>query len=756
MPDLGPGALGGLTVPGESIICTWTTNLALATDAVSARRDAAARRTGSPASRSATDRTTLHTTGGDVTRPLGRQRRRTGRRRPRPAVRPRPVHRHPATRRAARLRQARPAAGRRASCCPCRPRAARASWSAPRSTATSCSARPPRTSTDRTATGTSEDGLRVPARQGPRADAAPARGGGHRHLRRAARRDRPRRLPHRRRRRAAVRARRRHPLHRADRRAWPSPSTSPSCSADAGLDADRHAADLPDPPRMPNLGEAATGRTRTPTAIAADPEYGRIVCFCERVTARRDPRRLPLPDPARRPRRAAPPHPGDERPLPGLLLRRRRSPSSLRRRARRSSRDERAPRAGVAIVGGGPGRADRRRRARAGARGERPGPRAGGTRPAASPGTATIPATASATCGASSPGPRTPAGSTARPRAAGATPGDRGDGHRLGRRPRARGHLARGRPDRRRPTPSSWPPAPANGPAPPGSSPATGPTASTPPGSCSSSSTCTTATVGSRAVVVGAELVSWSAVLTLREAGCRTVLMTTAYPRPEATPRSASPAGSLLRRRRSLTAHPGRRASTATAGSRRSTSRTCDTGQRHASSTCDTRRPHRRLDPRPRAGPDRRARPGPRHPRPAASTPRCDQPARRVRGRQPAAPGRHRRHRRARRRHVAAAVTGWLDAATSPPTAARIRTDAPFDGLCRSLFPPGRATPPGRSAAVERRVPPAAETARRAGRPEAGDERTPWPAAPGRVYRAPWSLVAGADPTGGDVTLSLA
>ena len=34
MPDLGPGALGGLTVPDESITCTWTTNLALATDAV--------------------------------------------------------------------------------------------------------------------------------------------------------------------------------------------------------------------------------------------------------------------------------------------------------------------------------------------------------------------------------------------------------------------------------------------------------------------------------------------------------------------------------------------------------------------------------------------------------------------------------------------------------------------------------------------------------------------------------------------------
>ncbi len=37
VPDLGPGALAGLTVPGESIICTWTTNLALATDAVATR-----------------------------------------------------------------------------------------------------------------------------------------------------------------------------------------------------------------------------------------------------------------------------------------------------------------------------------------------------------------------------------------------------------------------------------------------------------------------------------------------------------------------------------------------------------------------------------------------------------------------------------------------------------------------------------------------------------------------------------------------
>lgn len=40
--------------------------------------------------------------------------------------------------------------------------------------------------------------------------------------------------------------------------------------------------------------------------------------------------------------------------------------------------------------------------------------------------------------------------------------------------------------------------------------------------------------VGDRAVIVGSELVSWSAVLTLREAGCQTVLMTTEFDKPEA------------------------------------------------------------------------------------------------------------------------------------------------------------------------------------------------------------------------------
>lgn len=65
VPDLGDGVLGGLTVPGESIICTWTVNLALATDAVNR---GAALHTGHrvTAVEVGTDATTLHTSAGPV------------------------------------------------------------------------------------------------------------------------------------------------------------------------------------------------------------------------------------------------------------------------------------------------------------------------------------------------------------------------------------------------------------------------------------------------------------------------------------------------------------------------------------------------------------------------------------------------------------------------------------------------------------------------------------------------------------------
>ncbi|GAA2374187.1 NAD(P)/FAD-dependent oxidoreductase [Streptomyces cuspidosporus] len=46
----------------------------------------------------------------------------------------------------------------------------------------------------------------------------------------------------------------------------------------------RNRADLPGPPRMPNIGEATTRPYQDAELIASDPAYGSIVCFCERVT----------------------------------------------------------------------------------------------------------------------------------------------------------------------------------------------------------------------------------------------------------------------------------------------------------------------------------------------------------------------------------------------------------------------------------------------------------------------------------------
>lgn len=43
--------------------------------------------------------------------------------------------------------------------------------------------------------------------------------------------------------------------------------------------------DLPEPPVMPNIGEAFLRPYQDAAKIAEDPDYGKIVCFCERVTA---------------------------------------------------------------------------------------------------------------------------------------------------------------------------------------------------------------------------------------------------------------------------------------------------------------------------------------------------------------------------------------------------------------------------------------------------------------------------------------
>ncbi|MFJ9591076.1 NAD(P)/FAD-dependent oxidoreductase [Streptomyces acidicola] len=59
----------------------------------------------------------------------------------------------------------------------------------------------------------------------------------------------------------------------------------------------RTRSDLPDPPQMPNIGEAATRPYQDAELIVADPAYGTIICFCERVTEGeiRDACHAPLP-----------------------------------------------------------------------------------------------------------------------------------------------------------------------------------------------------------------------------------------------------------------------------------------------------------------------------------------------------------------------------------------------------------------------------------------------------------------------------
>ncbi|MBB2771383.1 UNVERIFIED_ORG: thioredoxin reductase [Mycolicibacterium obuense] len=262
------------------------------------------------------------------------------------------------------------------------------------------------------------------------------------------------------------------------------------------------------------------------------------------------------------------------------------------------------------------------------------------------------------------------------------------------------------------------------------------------------------ARVGTRALIVGAELVSWSAVLTLREAGCATVAMVSRYPRSEAyagfrVPGRALMSGPVLTRSRLVSIHGKDRV-------RKAVVENLDTGER-TTVDCDTvvftgdwipdhelaRTGGLAMDARTR-GPVvdaalRTSAPGVfavgnlLHPVDTADGAALDG------------------------RHVAAAVRGWLQRREEPSPGVRIRTDEPFRWVAPQLISPnGGAAARGDLlfwVAEYRRLPKL--RAVQEGRVLA-TARTPWPAAPGRVYRAPWSLVANADPNGGDVTVAFA
>ena len=163
-----------------------------------------------------------------------------------------------------------------------------------------------------------------------------------------------------------------------------------------------------------------------------------------------------------------------------------------------------------------------------------------------------------------------------------------------------------------------------------------------------------------------------------------------------------------------------------------------------------------RLDPRPRAGPPRRARPGSRTTRAARGRGPAHERAGRVRRGQRRAPGRHRRRRRARRparRRSRAAL------ARRRPGAAAGRATGRGGAVPRGSRPgcvrPGDRRRRAAAAAVgdERRALPRVVVEQDG--PVLSRRRLPWPLAPGRVFRVPWSMASGARVDAGDVTIRL-
>lgn len=262
------------------------------------------------------------------------------------------------------------------------------------------------------------------------------------------------------------------------------------------------------------------------------------------------------------------------------------------------------------------------------------------------------------------------------------------------------------------------------------------------------------ARVGSRAVVIGAELVSWSAVMTLREAGCASVAMVSAYPRAEAYAAFRIP-GRALVQRPVLT----RTKVIGITGKQRVESVTVehlDTGVR-STIACDTVIttgdwiPDHELARTGGLDMDQSTR-GPLvdaslrtsvpgvfavgnllHPVDTADGAALDG------------------------RHVAPHIATWLQGKQLAPRGIRVHAARPFRWVAPQLITPDGAissrgdlllwTDEYHRAPKLRAVQDGRTLAER---------RTPWPAAPGRVYRAPWALVAGADPNGGDVTVELA
>ncbi|MFI6284785.1 NAD(P)/FAD-dependent oxidoreductase [Streptomyces sp. NPDC051018] len=293
VPALGEGVMGGLTVPDESIICTWTTNLALATDA---RQRGVTVLLDHPVTRVTTDSgvTTLHTGGGPVhgrwivnAAGLGADRLDALFGHERFTVTPRRGELFVFDKLT-------------------RPLVDKIVLPVPTSRGKGVLVSPtvygnvmlgPTSEdlTDRTATGTSEDGFAFLLTKGARLmpqlldEEVTATYAG---LRAAI--DHPDYL-------IEADTDQRYLLVGGIRSTGLTAGMAIAehvrdLLADAGLALEPRE-DLPAPPRMPNIGEAGVRPYQDADRIAADPAYGEIVCFCERVTAGeiRDACHAPLP-----------------------------------------------------------------------------------------------------------------------------------------------------------------------------------------------------------------------------------------------------------------------------------------------------------------------------------------------------------------------------------------------------------------------------------------------------------------------------
>lgn len=260
--------------------------------------------------------------------------------------------------------------------------------------------------------------------------------------------------------------------------------------------------------------------------------------------------------------------------------------------------------------------------------------------------------------------------------------------------------------------------------------------------------------VGKRAVIVGAELVSYSAALTLKHAGCETALMTSEYPSPESyavfnlagrTPLMNVEVATTTRLVRIIGKGVvvGVEIENTRTGQRRIVA--CDT----VVFTGDWIPDHELaraagLDMDPKSlGPVvdtalRTSREGVfaignlLHPVDTADIAALDG------------------------RHVAAQVRRYLGGAAAPGDGIRIEAAAPLRWVAPGLLRPGDPAPARQRLLLWTdtlvRIP---KVVARQDGTVIGRKTLPWPASPGRVFRVPSSILDKADRRGGPVTLSL-